>query len=69
MTEYEIGFDAGERQAFKDRSLHLRRARGKPMSERERGFDDGYFPRSEAWALRAPSAADAWWVERTGVAA
>ena len=69
MTEYEIGFDAGERQAFKDRSLHMRRMRGTPMNQREHGFEDGYFPRDAGWALRSPAATDAWWVERDGVAA
>jgi hypothetical protein len=69
MTEYEIGFDAGERQAFKDRSLHMRRVRGAPKTERERGFEDGYFPRDPAWAMRGPRHGDAWWVEREGIAA
>ena len=69
MTEYEIGFDAGERQAFKDRSMHIRKVRGEPTTQRDKGYEDGYFPRDLAWALRSPAVADAWWVERDGVAA
>lgn len=52
MTDYETGFDHGERQAFKDRRLHMHRTfSGQPQSDYDRGYRDGYTPRSLTWAL------------------
>lgn len=54
MTPYEIGFAAGEQQAFQDRRHGIRRQHpGGPFrNDRHRGWWDGYTPRSPAWALR-----------------
>lgn len=55
MTPYELGFDAGERQAFSDRK-HDRRARQKPLGQMTafaRGWWDGYQPRSMTWWMTA----------------
>ena len=58
MTQYEAGFDAGERDAFSDRQSGVR----KPMPEKvrghyQRGYWDGYCPRNSSWLFRknAPS--------------
>lgn len=53
MTAYERGFDAGERQAFKDRRTKVRRTRPSctPVDGYEAGFWDGYTPRSISWLL------------------
>jgi hypothetical protein len=48
---YAEGFDAGERQAFADRTNERR---GLPLhqasTEWQRGFHDGYRPRTRRWA-------------------
>jgi hypothetical protein len=63
MSPYESGFDAGERTAFADRKKGRIRCRPPTNSERQRGFWDGYEPRSETWRMRqVPSTA--WWLER-----
>lgn len=64
MTPYERGFDAGERQAFKDRGLHIRRQKPAeilPLSYGE-GWWDGYTPRSLTWLLSRE--AQPFWAER-----
>jgi hypothetical protein len=64
MSPYEAGFDAGERTAFADRRKG--RVRCRPAAtpdQRERGFWDGYEPRSEEWRLRTGLKRPAWWVE------
>ena len=63
MTDYERGFDAGERQAFKNRRNAVRVTRPQGfLSEYERGYWDGYTPRSQAWGLSRAEAP--WWAER-----
>ncbi len=52
---YETSFDRGERQAFADRMVCMRRPRPLcPQGEDERGFWDGYCPRDSSW-WRRPS--------------
>lgn len=60
---YAAGFADGESQAWKDRSLNMRRVRQVPRNEYERGYWDGYCPRDPAWCLRRP-VEQAWWQER-----
>jgi len=60
---YEQGFSAGERQAWDDRS----EGRGPrdlppPRDDTERGFADGYVPRSASWWTATQ--AQCWWAER-----
>jgi hypothetical protein len=66
MTPYEIGFSQGEMAAFKDRRNRIVRCRPAHMvgGERNRGWWDGYEPRTEAWRLRGVTPSSAWWVER-----
>ncbi|MBA3590354.1 hypothetical protein [Methylibium sp.] len=48
---YESGFNAGEHQAFQDRRSGVVRDLGDaPQSEWQRGYRDGYTPRSPTWA-------------------
>lgn len=55
-TEYERGFAAGERKAWEDRNTPRMAVRPeKSASEWERGYMDGYFPRSLTWSLRKPA--------------
>jgi hypothetical protein len=55
-TDYERGFSAGERKAWEDRSLIRQLVRPKETKgEWERGYMDGYFPRSLTWSLRKPA--------------
>jgi hypothetical protein len=64
MTAYEAGFDAGERTAFADRKHG--RVRCRPdgaQDQRERGFWDGYEPRSGSWR-RSQVPPAAWWLEK-----
>ena len=50
---YETGFDAGERDAFKDRQDGLRRVfDDMPMGEYQRGYFDGYTPLDPKWTTR-----------------
>jgi hypothetical protein len=63
MTPYESGFDAGERQAFKDRHNGVRRV----FSERQdtgyaAGYRDGYTPHDASWWRGAT--VQAWWQDR-----
>ena len=52
---YQSGFDAGERDAFKDRQNGLRRVfEDMPRGEYQRGYFDGYTPRNLEWAARRP---------------
>lgn len=52
MTAYEAGFSAGERQAFIDRrERKTRDFRSVVQSEYQRGYRDGYTPRSITWLL------------------
>jgi hypothetical protein len=47
---YEQGFAAGERAAFFDaRNGHLRRVMSNPVDAYDRGYTDGYTPRSPTW--------------------
>lgn len=50
MNEYELGFDQGERDAFKDRLRGelQRRPPGVPDAF-HRGYWDAYEPRSREW--------------------
>lgn len=51
---YEAGFAAGEQRAFLDRKSGIfRDMTDRPTSEYQRGFADGYTPRSATW-LRLP---------------
>ena len=55
-SDYERGFAAGERKAWEDRDsgrLPIRPEQTK--GEWERGYMDGYCPRSIAWSLRKPA--------------
>jgi hypothetical protein len=55
-TDYERGFSAGERKAWEDRNLIRQLVRPKEAeSEWQRGYMDGYFPRSLTWSLRKPA--------------
>ena len=64
MTHYEAGFDAGERDAYKDRQNGIRRTQSTDPSggEYQRGYWEAYRPRNLAWALKKPP--QAWWQER-----
>lgn len=48
---YAEGFAAGERASYADRATgqHTRRHLGPIRDEWQRGFADGYAPRSPAW--------------------
>jgi hypothetical protein len=53
MTQYEAGFDAGERDSFSDRRTGAR----KQMPEKvrghyQRGYWDGYCPGNSSWLFR-----------------
>lgn len=62
---YAYHFEAGERQAFKDRANGVRRHQPDDMSHPDtRAFWDGYQPRSSTWAARKTQAPQAWWTER-----
>lgn len=53
MNGYEAGFARGETEAFSDRAKGLTRAMPIiPKGEYQRGFIDGYRPRSALWAGR-----------------
>lgn len=57
---YQTGFIAGERQAFEDRRSGMHRDLGDaPQSEWQRGYHDGYTPRSPTWA-RQPVRVECW---------
>jgi hypothetical protein len=64
MTAYEAGFDWGQRTAFADRRKGIVRCRPDgALDQRERGFWDGYEPRSESWRMsKVPDTA--WWLEK-----
>jgi hypothetical protein len=65
MTPYELGFAAGESASFKDRKTRIVRCRPERVaSDYDRGWWDGYTPRTENWRLRGVTAAPAWWMER-----
>jgi hypothetical protein len=65
MTPYVQGFDAGERAAFNDRRKNIVRIRPERLArDYDRGWWDGYEPRTEGWRLRGVGPAQAWWVER-----
>lgn len=53
MTEYETGFAVGERDAFEQRRAGqpMRRLEA-PASAYQRGYRDGYTPRSSWWWAR-----------------
>ena len=53
---YESGFAQGEQDAFHDRRNGVR-AEGidDPRTEHQRGYWDGYRPRSATWAARTQS--------------
>lgn len=53
MTSYEIGFDAGERQAYHDRrvGLHMVCPDNVRPNSYQAGFWDAYVPRSQSWAM------------------
>jgi hypothetical protein len=62
---YELGFASGEHASFRDRRNNIVRVRPERISrEYDRGWWDGYEPRSETWRLRPVDASKAWWVER-----
>lgn len=47
---YEAGFAAGEQRAFLDRQSGVfRDMTDRPSSEYQRGYIDGYTPRSATW--------------------
>jgi hypothetical protein len=47
---YEQGFSAGERAAFFDRrNGSLRQVMSHPINAYDRGYTDGYTPRSPEW--------------------
>jgi hypothetical protein len=61
MSEYERWFALGERQAWKER----KDPRSRPTyqaTEAQRGYWDGYSPRSPEWANRRQDLA--WWAKR-----
>ena len=50
MTPYELGFRLGEWRAFKDRQRGLfRLPQHDYTTEGQRGYRDGYTPRSQHW--------------------
>jgi hypothetical protein len=64
MSPYEQGFWAGEHASFKDRKNSIVRCRPERVAtDYDRGWWDGYEPRSEAWRVRGVKAATAWWLE------
>lgn len=55
-TDYERGFSAGERKSYEDRNLPRQGVRPERVeSEWQRGYLDGYYPRSLTWSLRRPA--------------
>jgi hypothetical protein len=65
MTDYERGFDAGERRAFSDRrdGAPMRGAPAQITDAYWRGWWDGYTPRSVTWALRPmKTSTTPWWM-------
>jgi hypothetical protein len=65
---YAAGFADGEAQAWKDRKNLIRRDRPEQMrGEFQRGWWDGYTPRSVTWRLRVEP--QPWWQERVEEAA
>jgi hypothetical protein len=55
-TDYERGFSAGERKAFEERNQARMGVRPEKVeSEWQRGYMDGYYPRSLTWSLRKPA--------------
>lgn len=46
---YAAGFEAGERAAFNDRHEGTQRIASRPRCAYDRGFWDGYCPRSATW--------------------
>ena len=49
-TEYAAGFAAGENRSFKDRKHKVTRVRPDEIKgEYQRGFWEGYTPRSQVW--------------------
>lgn len=56
---YEAGFAAGERRAFEHRRMGVTLQRTEASSPYQRGFWDGYCPRSAAWAVTVRSEFDA----------
>lgn len=65
MTDYEIGFQDGERTAWEQRHELLPMRPSVLRSERERGYWDGRLPHSRAWE-DGRRISQAWWCERTG---
>lgn len=56
MTQFERGFEAGERIAWQERGSFIRDIPPQEISDEwEQGFWAGYTPRSKAWAMRAKS--------------
>jgi hypothetical protein len=57
---YEAGFDQGERDAFADRKagIPLDREFKAPLSPFDRGYRDGYTPRSPGWWYGLPQTAE-----------
>ena len=63
MMSYEAGFSLGERQAWEDRKAGKPlEALGPPQNDLQRGYADGYTPRSSTWARISPTVA--WWSDR-----
>lgn len=61
------GFDAGERQAFKDQRNGVRRGfADDQQSDYQRGYRDGYTPRNPSW-WRSLAPAQFWWSRETDV--
>lgn len=50
MSTYEAGFSLGERQAWEDRKAGKQpELLGRPRSDLQRGYSDGYVPRGATW--------------------
>lgn len=54
MTTYEAGFSQGEHDAFRDRrrGIEPEAQTTRPMSAYQRGYADGYTPRTSTWGAR-----------------
>jgi len=64
MTDYERGFEAGERDAWKGRGHPLPKAPDEVHSELVRGYWDGRLPRNPLWARTRRIAPARWDEER-----
>lgn len=53
VNRYEAGFHAGEQASWRDRVLHARPSRPEiTRGDYQRGYWDGYMPRTALWACR-----------------